>query len=81
MNIFFEAFEKFTSDAYNIDETSFELQEADSRGMGFAEGVLKYDAVMDNGETMHYEGPYKLYMQMEDNWWSIFYFVVPGFKC
>ena len=80
INIFFEAFEEFTADAYNIDESSFELQKADSRGMGFAEGILKYDAMMDNGEVIHYEGPYKLYMQMEDNWWSIFYFVVPGFK-
>ncbi len=80
MNIFFEAFRQFKNDGYNIDTISFELQEEAQRGMGFAEGMLKYDAVMDNGEIIHYEGPYKLYMQMEDNWWSIFHFVMPGFK-
>jgi hypothetical protein len=80
MNIFFEAFEEFKDDGYNIDNTSFELLDDSQRGMGFAEGMLKYDAVMENGELIHYEGPYKLYMQMEDNWWSIFYFVMPGFK-
>lgn len=80
MNIFFEAFRQFKNDGYNLDTISFELQEEAQRGMGFAEGMLKYDAVMDNGEIIHYEGPYKLYMQMEDNWWSIFYFVMPGFK-
>ena len=80
MNVFFDAFQRFKDDGYNLDNTSFELQEEGQRGMGFAEGMLKYDAVMDNGEIIHYEGPYKLYMQMEDNWWSIFYFVMPGFK-
>lgn len=80
MTIFFEAFRQFKNDGYNIDNISFELQEDTERGMGFTEGALKYDAEMDNGEIIHYEGPYKLYLQMEDNWWSIFYFVMPGFK-
>ena len=80
MNVFFQAFRQFKDDGYNIDKVSFELQEDVERGMGFAEGMLKYEAEMDNGEIIHYEGSYKLYMQMEDKWWSIFYFVMPGFK-
>ncbi|MBC7888559.1 MAG: hypothetical protein H7Z13_11820 [Ferruginibacter sp.] len=80
MNVFFEAFLQFKDDGYNIDNISYELQEETQRGMGFAEGVLKYDAVMENGEIIEYNGPYKLYLQLEDNWWSIFYFVMPGFK-
>jgi hypothetical protein len=80
MNIFFDAFQHFQDDGYNINNVSFELQEENEKGMGFAEGMVKYDAVMDNGEIIHYEGPYKLYLQLEDNWWSIFYFVMPGFK-
>lgn len=75
---FFDAFDAFKDDAYTIDEIKFELQDAD-HGLGHAEGMLKYDAVMENGEIIHYEGPYKLYMQREDKWWSIFYFVMPGF--
>ena len=80
LNIFFEAFRQFKNDGYNIDKVSFELQRDSDRGMGFAEGMLKYDAEMENGEIIHYEGPYKLYLQMEDKWWSIFYFVMPGFR-
>ena len=76
---FFESFTAFNDDAYNIDEIKFELQDA-GRGLGHAEGMLKYDAVMENGEVIHYEGPYKLYMQREDKWWTIFYFVMPGFS-
>ncbi len=76
---FFEAFTEFKNDGYNIDEIKFELHNA-SEGIGHAEGMLKYDAVMENGEILHYEGPYKLYMQRQDKWWSIFYFVMPGFN-
>lgn len=76
---FFESFTQLQNDAYNIDDIQFTLND-DGSGMGHAEGVLKYDAVMENGEVLHFEGPYKLYMSREDKWWTIFYFVMPGFK-
>ena len=76
---FFDAFTEFKDDGYNIDEIKFELHD-EGRGMGHAEGMLTYDAVMENGEIIHYEGPYKLYMSREDKWWTIFYFVMPGFE-
>lgn len=78
IQVFFDAFTDFKDDGYNINEIKFELHE-DDHGLGHAEGMLKYDAVMENGEIIHYEGPYKLYMQRIDKWWSIFYFVMPGF--
>ena len=56
LNMFFESFTAFKNDGYNIDEIKFELYDKQS-GMGHAEGILKYDAVMENGETIHYEGP------------------------
>jgi hypothetical protein len=46
--------------------------------MGYAEGTLKYDAILENGEIIEYKGAYKLYMQLEENWWSIFSFIMPG---
>ena len=76
---FFEAFTEFKDDGYNIDDIKFELHDEDG-GLGHAEGMLKYDAVMENGETIHYEGSYKLYMSRENKWWTIFYFVMPGFE-
>jgi len=75
---FFDAFTTFKDDAYNIDDIKFELHE-EGHGLGHAEGMLKYDAVMENGEIIHYEGPYILYMLRQDKWWSIIYFVMPGF--
>lgn len=78
--LFFDAFKNFANDGYNIDNINFELQPENERGMGFAEGMLKYDAEIDNNEIIHFEGPYKLYFQLEYNEWSVFYFVMPGFK-
>jgi hypothetical protein len=79
VNMFFDSFVAFNNDGYNIDEIKFELHADDDAGMGHSEGVLKYDAEMENGEMIHYEGPFKLYMQREDKYWSIMYFVMPGF--
>jgi hypothetical protein len=80
LRLFFDAFLNFANDGYNINNTGFEMQQENDRGMGFAEGMLKYDAEIDNNEMIHFEGPYKLYLQMEYNEWSVFYFVMPGFK-
>jgi hypothetical protein len=81
IQLFFDAFPVFKDDGYNIDETGFELSgdDEDQGGFGFAEGMLKYDAVMENGEGIHFEGPYKLYMSLSYGIWQIFYFVMPGF--
>jgi hypothetical protein len=78
ISLFFEAFEDFKNHKFMIGEVSFELHGEDG-GMGHAEGLVKYDAVLDNGEVIHFEGGYKLYMQRQGNWWDIFYFVMPGF--
>ncbi len=78
MNNFFECFQRFENDGYNIDVIDV-AEQADGTAMGFSEGMYKYDAIMENGEVQHYEAPYKLYMRREDNCWSIFYFIMPGF--
>ena len=80
MQLFFNAFQQFKDDAYNIDKVVFEIKDETNTGMGYAEGMLKYDALLEKGESIHFEGPYKLYLQMEDKWWGIFSFVMPGFN-
>jgi hypothetical protein len=79
MSLFFDAFEAFKNDDFSIEDVHFEVYE-DGNGMGHSEGIVKYDAMLDNGEAIHFEGGYKLYMQRGDNWWDIFYFVMPGFN-
>ncbi len=79
ISLFFEAFEDFKNHKFMIGEVSFQLHD-EGNGMGHAEGLVKYDGVLDNGEVIHFEGGYKLYMQRQGNWWDIFYFVMPGFN-
>jgi hypothetical protein len=80
LQLFFDAFQGFKNDGYTIEEISFEINPETFIGLGFAEGLLKYDALLEKGEQVHYEGPYKLYMQMENNYWDIFCFIIPGFN-
>lgn len=80
IQLFFDAFQGFKNDGYTIEEISFEINPETFIGLGFAEGMLKYDALLEKGEQVHYEGPYKLYMQMENNYWDIFCFIMPGFN-
>lgn len=78
ISYFFQAHEKFYDYGYNIYDIGFNLESA-QRPMGHAEGTLKYEALSEAGEEIHYEGPYKLYMEKQDFYWTIFYFVMPGF--
>jgi hypothetical protein len=80
MQLYFDAYESLANDAWTTPHIQFELKEEEGRGMGFAEGGCKYDAVLDNKETLHFEGPYKIYMGMQYGIWQVFYFVLPGFK-
>ena len=78
LNFFFDCYTSFTDCQYFIADIGFELRE--SNGMGYAEGGLKYTAITQNGETLPIEGPFKLYFSMEHAWWSIMYFIFPGFE-
>ena len=79
LQLYFDAYESFANDAWTKPFVHFELNEEEGRGMGFAEGGCKYDAVLDNKETLHFEGPYKIYMRLNYGIWQVFYFVLPGF--
>lgn len=78
LNLFFDAFKGFENHDYNIEEIKFELL-PNGNGIGHAEGMLKYDALLENRERITFKGPYKLYMERSGIYWSIFYFEIPGF--
>ncbi len=74
----FEAYTSFENGEYSIDDVSFQL--SPQGGIGHAEGMIRYDAILETGETLPVEGPFKLYMQLEEEWWQIFFFHWPGFE-
>ena len=73
------SYQRFINIKFKGSETAFEWDEKDGKGLGHAEGMFSYDAEIESGETIHIEGPFKLYMINETGLWQIFYFVFPGF--
>ncbi|HEY0680360.1 MAG TPA: hypothetical protein VGD17_18890 [Chitinophagaceae bacterium] len=75
----FAAYTAFVKCQYAIGEIGFDWNEQDGKGLGYCEGAVKYQAVTESGEVVPVEGPFKFYLSNESNWWSIFYFIFPGF--
>ena len=75
--LIFDAYTSFDKGKYFIHDTGFQLD--GENGIGHAEGGVIYEAGLENGEKVVIQGPFKLYMQMEHGWWSIFHIVFPGF--
>jgi hypothetical protein len=74
----FDSYSQFHDCNYTIADINFEIKE--DIGLGYAEGYLKYTALAENHEEIQFEGPFKLYFTLEYEWWSIYYFVIPGFE-
>lgn len=75
-----DCYHNFSNIKFIGSDTSFEWSDEEKKGMGNAEGMFSYDAEIENGESIHFEEPFKLYMINEDGYWRIFYFVFPGFS-
>jgi hypothetical protein len=73
----FDAYTAFEDGEFKVIDVGFQLEEY--TGLGHAEGVVKYEARLDNGEKIRIGGPFKLYMALEHDWWSIFHVIFPGF--
>jgi hypothetical protein len=77
INNMFKCYSEFKNCHYTVDQINFEL--SNDTGLAFAEGHIKFIAVLYDKEEIVMEGPFKLYFNLEYDWWSIFYFVFPGF--
>ncbi len=80
INVFFASYPEFWDSSYSLKKIDFKIKEDRQGGIGYAEGFITYKAVMENGEKIRMEGPFKICLSMEQTWWSIFYFVLPGFS-
>jgi len=75
----FASYTSFNNIQFAIGEISFQFDEDQGTGLGHAEGGVKYNAIMENGEMVYIDGSFKLYMSYESSWWNIFYFIFPSF--
>ena len=79
----FAAYIAFEDCGYAMDEVHFDLNTAAgavNEGLGFAEGMVKYTAVLETGEKKQVEGPFKFYFSRMYSRWRIYYFYLTGFN-
>jgi hypothetical protein len=76
----FDCYDHFKNTKYELQNVQADVTEGEATGMGFAEGLAEYDAVSENGEIAHFRGPFKLYLQLNYDWWNIFFAYWPGLK-
>ena len=72
----FASYTSFTDCKFIIKDIDFHLNEG--TGLGHAEGAVKYLANLENHEDILFNGPFKLYLEYQYGWWSVFYAVFPG---
>jgi hypothetical protein len=76
----FDSYSAFLNCEYLVSKLQFEWNQAAQTGTAFVEGRVRYDARLESGEIQHVEGCFELYFSNPGNWWSIFYFVFPGYN-
>jgi len=79
----FAAYVSFEDCGYAMDEVHFDLSSnatGVNEGMGFAEGMVKYTAVLETGEKKFVEGPFKFYFSRSYGRWRIYFFYLTGFN-
>ncbi len=74
----FASYKTFDNCEYIITEVGFQLND-DGTGLGFAEGAIRSRAELENSEMIDLSGGFKLYLQLIDKDWAIFFFYWPGF--
>jgi hypothetical protein len=76
----FDAYLSFDNGTYDIRNISFEETNDENRvkGLGFAEGVISYDAMLESKEVQTINEPFKIYVVMEDLDWEIMSVAMPG---
>jgi hypothetical protein len=75
----FDAYVLYSDCSYVIKDIQFDWNDAKQRGRGIVTGSVKYNAQTESGEKIEHEGPFEFYLSSAGAWWSIFYFVFPGF--
>jgi len=78
MKWIFDAYVVFENITYTIENAVIDSVKPDG-GNGYVEGIVSYDAVLENGEKEYFSGPYKLDMRYT-GLWNIINFDWPGFR-
>jgi len=79
----FDSYASLEETEFFISETSYEKQEDEQEELlilGYSEGAIHWNALLENGESLPFAGPFKFYLEYNGISWGIMYFVMPGWK-
>jgi hypothetical protein len=78
----YEAAIEFESVSFILENVDFELKESHEQpfGMGFSEGVIKYEMIFQDGSRKKISGPFKIYLTREFDSWGICFFYLAGYN-
>jgi hypothetical protein len=78
----FDAYLYFENGDFSLDEVTFEMMPHTevATGFGCAEGIIHYDAILENKEVQHIRSPFKLFMQFDNGYWDLMNVIMPGFE-
>jgi hypothetical protein len=78
----FDAYIDFENPKYEINDVSFQMgtEGHDAGATGYAEGILQYDAILENKEIQKIKSPFKLYMQHRFDYWELLNINMPGLE-
>ena len=79
----FDSFKSLEETEFFISETSYDKQQDEEDELlmlGYTEGALHYNAIIDNSEKLVFAGPFKFYLEYNGSAWALMYFVMPGWK-
>lgn len=63
---------------FQVQDVQFKWE--DETGVGHVKGSIYYEAENENMSTDYYSGPFMIYLTNDSDFWSIYYFEIPGFS-
>ena len=83
LQLVFDSYASLEETEFFISETSYDKQQDEEEELlmlGYTEGAIHWNAILENGEILPFAGPFKFYLEYNGNSWAIMYFVIPGWK-
>ncbi len=80
INCLFEAFTAFFGANFRLGSICIDAQAQQGSLTARVEGMVSYQASMENGEVLVFEGAVQFFLSNTKARWEIFYFVFPGFS-
>ncbi len=79
IELHFEKYHLLNPGGSRITDVGFKWSDDNHAGVGHAEGQLYYDIENSNGDARRLAGPFNIFMGNDMGFWSVVYFVMPGF--